>query len=93
MDKLKKIGAAIAGIGILAIALYLAAFVFVILLIIGLVLGIYIWLKGGKIRAEFKRPSRANIRLLRKRRLTATGNRAHSAGMKRIAIILCCIIR
>jgi F0F1-type ATP synthase assembly protein I len=55
MRKLKKIGAAIAGLGILAIALYLAAFVFVILLVIGLILGVYIWLKGGKIRAEFER--------------------------------------
>ncbi len=59
MDKLKKIGAAIAGIGILAIALYLAAFVFVILLVIGLILCIYVYFKGGKIRAEFERQQKA----------------------------------
>jgi len=52
MDKIKKIGAGIAGIGILALALYLAAFVFVILLVVGSIFGIYVYFKSAPMRKE-----------------------------------------
>ena len=55
MSKLKKIGAGVGGVGILLLAIYLAAFLFVILLIVGVVAGIYLYFKGGKLRKEFER--------------------------------------
>lgn len=62
MDKLKKIGAGIAGVGILLLALYLAAFVFVILLVVGGIFGIYVYFKSApmckemaKAQAEYAR--------------------------------------
>jgi len=55
MSKLKKIGAGIGGVGILLLAIYLAAFLFVILLIVGAIAGVYLYFKGGKLRKEFER--------------------------------------
>lgn len=55
METLKKIGAGIAGVGILVLALYLAAFVFVILLIVGGIAAIWLHFKGGKLRKEFEK--------------------------------------
>lgn len=52
MDKLKKIGAGIAGVGVLLLALYLAAFLFVILLVVGGIFGIYVYFKSGPMRRE-----------------------------------------
>ena len=55
MSKLKKIGAGVGGVGILLLAIYIAAFLFVILLIIGAVAGVYLYFKGDKLRKEFER--------------------------------------
>jgi len=55
MSKLKKIGAGIGGVGILLLAIYLAAFLFVILLVVGVIGAIYVYFKGGKLRKEFER--------------------------------------
>lgn len=55
MSKLKKIGAGIGGVGILLLALYLAAFLFVIFLVVGGIAAAYMYFKGGKIRKEFER--------------------------------------
>lgn len=55
MSKLKKFGAGVGGVGILLLAIYLAAFLFVILLVVGAIAGIYLYFKGGKLRKEFER--------------------------------------
>jgi len=55
MSKLKKIGAGIGGVGILLLAIYLAAFLFVILLVVGGIAAAYLHFKGGKLRKEFER--------------------------------------
>ena len=52
MNKLKKIGAGVAGVGVLLLALYLAAFLFVILLVVGAIFGIYVYFKSGPMRKE-----------------------------------------
>jgi len=54
MDKLRKIAAGVGGIGILLIALYLAAFLFVILLVVGGIAAIWLHFRGGKLRKEFE---------------------------------------
>ena len=55
MSKLNKFGAGVGGVGILLLAIYLAAFLFVILLVVGAIAGIYLYFKGGKLRKEFER--------------------------------------
>ena len=55
MSKLKKIGAGVGGVGILLLAIYLAAFLFVIFLVVGGIAAIYLYFKGGKLRKEFER--------------------------------------
>jgi ABC-type transport system involved in cytochrome bd biosynthesis fused ATPase/permease subunit len=52
MKKLKKIGAGVAGVGILLLALYLAAFLFVILLVVGAIFGVYVYFKSAPMRKE-----------------------------------------
>lgn len=52
MDKIKKIGAGVAGIGVLLLALYLAAFLFVILLVVGGIFGTYVYFKSAPLRKE-----------------------------------------
>ncbi len=52
MDKIKKIGAGIAGVGVLLLAIYLAAFLFVILLVVGGIFGIYVYFKSAPLRKE-----------------------------------------
>lgn len=55
MTQVKKILAGIGGVGVLLLALYLAAFLFVILLVVGGIAAIYLHFKGGKLRKEFER--------------------------------------
>jgi len=55
MEKVKKVFAGIAGVGILVLALYIAAFLFVVLLIVGGCAAIYLHFKGDKLRKEFER--------------------------------------
>ncbi len=52
MTKLKKIAAGVGGIGILLLAIYLAAFLFVILLIVGGIFAIYVYFKSAPLRKE-----------------------------------------
>jgi len=52
MTKLKKIAAGIGGVGILLLAIYLAAFLFVILLIVGGIFAIYVYFKSAPLRKE-----------------------------------------
>ena len=55
MSKLKKFGAGIGGVGVLLLAIYLAAFLFVIFLVLAAVAAVYVYFKGGKLRKEFER--------------------------------------
>lgn len=55
MSKLKKFATAAAGVGILMLALYLAAFVFVVLLIIGTIFAIYVYFKTAPLRKDIKK--------------------------------------
>lgn len=52
MSKLKKIGAGVGGVGILLLSIYLAAFLFVILLVVGGIFAIYVYFKSGPMRKE-----------------------------------------
>ncbi len=52
MSKLKKIGAGVGGVGILLLSIYLAAFLFVILLVVGAVFAIYVYFKSAPLRKE-----------------------------------------
>lgn len=52
MSKLKKIAAGVGGVGVLLLAIYLAAFLFVILLIVGGIFAIYVYFKSGPMRKE-----------------------------------------
>jgi len=52
MTKLKKIAAGVGGVGIFLVAIYLAAFLFVILLIVGLIFGVYVYFKSAPLRKE-----------------------------------------
>ena len=55
MDKVKKAGAAVAAVGVGLLALYVAAFLLVVLLIVGA--GAYVWLrwKMGQVQREMAR--------------------------------------
>ena len=58
MDKVKKAGAAVAAVGVGLLALYVAAFLFVVLLIVGA--GAYVWLrwKMGQLARQMEREGR-----------------------------------
>lgn len=55
MTKIKKFAAGLGAVGVLLLALYLAAFVFVALLIVGGIAAIWLRFKMGKARKEFER--------------------------------------
>lgn len=55
MTQVKKFFAGLGAVGALLLALYLAAFLFVALLIIGGIAAIYLKFKMGKVRKEFER--------------------------------------